>query len=59
MKIVLAGAVSLFGHEEIKRLCAFEEEIIKVCGKEKKVVDLFKIPEDKRIVKLESDIDNL
>lgn len=36
----------MFGHEEIKRLCAFEEEIIKVCGKEKKVVDLFKIPED-------------
>ncbi len=36
----------MFGHEEIKRLCAFEEEIIKVCGKEKKVVDLFKIPEE-------------
>ena len=36
----------MFGHEEIKRLCAFQEEIIKVCGKEKKVVDLFKIPED-------------
>lgn len=36
----------MFGHEEIKRLCAFEEEIIKACGKEKKTVDLFKIPED-------------
>ncbi len=36
----------MFGHEEIKRLCVFEEEIIKVCGKEKKVVDLFKIPEE-------------
>lgn len=36
----------MFGHEEIKRLCEFEEEIIKAVGKEKKVVDLFKIPED-------------
>lgn len=36
----------MFGHEEIKRLCQFEEEIIKACGKEKRVVDLFKIPED-------------
>ena len=36
----------MFGHEEIKRLCAFQEEIIKAVGKEKKEVDLFKIPED-------------
>ncbi len=36
----------MFGHEEIKRLCQFEEEIIKACGKEKRIVDLFKIPED-------------
>ena len=33
-----------FAHEEIKRLCEFEEAIIKACGKEKMVPDLFKIP---------------
>ncbi len=36
----------LFAHEEIKRLCEFQEMIIKECGKEKMVPDLFKIPED-------------
>lgn len=36
----------LFAHEEIKRLCAFQEEIQKACGREKMVPDLFKIPED-------------
>lgn len=36
----------LFAHEEIKRLCEFQEEIQKACGKEKMVPDLFKIPED-------------
>jgi polyribonucleotide nucleotidyltransferase len=36
----------MFGHEEIKRLCAFQEEIIAAIGKEKKEVDWFKIPED-------------
>ena len=36
----------MFGHDEIKRLCAWQEEIIKAAGKEKRVVDLFKIPED-------------
>ena len=35
----------LFAHEEIKRLCAFQEEIQAACGKEKMVPDLFKIPE--------------
>ncbi len=39
-------AALLFAHEEIKRLCAFEEEIQKAVGKEKMVPDLFKIPED-------------
>ncbi len=39
-------AALLFGHEEIKRLCEFEEEIIAACGKPKMVPDLFKIPED-------------
>lgn len=36
----------LFAHEEIKRLCEFQEEIQKAIGKEKKVPDLFKIPEE-------------
>ena len=36
----------LFAHEEIKRLCEFQEEIQKAVGKEKMVPDLFKIPED-------------
>ena len=36
----------LFGHEEIKRQCAFIEEIVKACGKEKIQMDLYKIPED-------------
>ncbi len=36
----------LFAHEEIKRLCEFQEEIKKAVGKEKMVPDLFKIPEE-------------
>ena len=36
----------LFAHEEIKRLCEFQEEIQKAIGKEKLVPDLFKIPEE-------------
>ena len=36
----------MFGHEEIKRLVAFVEEITKACGKEKMEVSLFAIPED-------------
>ena len=36
----------MFGHDEIKRLCAWQEEIIKAAGKEKRIVDLFKIPEE-------------
>ncbi len=36
----------MFGHEEIKRLCAFQEEIVKEIGKEKVEVELHKIPED-------------
>ena len=38
----------MFGHEEIKRLIAFEEEIIKAVGKPKMEVDLFAIPTDIR-----------
>lgn len=36
----------LFAHEEIKRLCEFQEEIQKAIAKEKMVPDLFKIPEE-------------
>ncbi len=35
----------MFGHENIKKLCAFEEEVIKVCGKEKMEVSLYSIDE--------------
>ena len=38
----------MFGHDEIKRLVAFQEEIIKSVGKEKMEVSLFAIPEDVR-----------
>ena len=36
----------MFGHEEIKRLCEFQEMIKKEIGKEKVEVELHKIPED-------------
>ena len=36
----------MFGHDEIKRLVAFEEEIVKAIGKEKMEVSLFAIPEE-------------
>jgi len=36
----------MFGHEEIKRLVAFQEEIVQACGKEKIQVELFSIPEE-------------
>ena len=36
----------LFGHEEIKRQCAFIEEMVAVCGKKKIEMELYKVPED-------------
>ncbi len=36
----------LFGHEEIKRQCAFIEEIVKTCGKPKLEMELYHVPED-------------
>ena len=36
----------LFGHEEIKKLVAFQDEIQKACGKEKREVKLFAVPEE-------------
>ncbi len=36
----------MFGHEEVKRLVAFQEEIIKEVGREKFEVDLFQVDEE-------------
>ncbi len=37
----------MFGHEEIKSICKFiEEQIVPVVGKEKKVIELYHIPEE-------------
>ena len=41
----MVGAI-LFGHEEIKKQCAFIEEIVKECGKTKLEMDLYHVPED-------------
>jgi len=34
-----------FGHEEIKKLCEFQQEIVRDCGKDKIIPNLFKIDE--------------
>lgn len=36
----------LFGHQEIRRIVEFQNEIAKACGKEKREVKLFQVPED-------------
>lgn len=36
----------MFGHEEIKRLCAFQEEIVKAAGVEKAEIQLFEVDEE-------------
>ena len=36
----------LFGHEEIKRLVEFQAQIQQACGKEKREVKLFSVPEE-------------
>ncbi|MCR5175977.1 MAG: polyribonucleotide nucleotidyltransferase [Anaerovibrio sp.] len=36
----------LFGHEEIKKIVAFQDEIQRTCGKEKREVKLFAVPEE-------------
>ena len=41
---MLAGI--MFGHEAIKKLCAFQEEIIKEIGKTKREIVLYSIPQD-------------
>ncbi|MDY2851061.1 MAG: polyribonucleotide nucleotidyltransferase [Candidatus Borkfalkiaceae bacterium] len=41
----MVGAI-LFGHEEIKRQCAFIEGIVAECGKKKLEMDLYHVPEE-------------
>ncbi len=41
----MVGAI-LFGHEEIKRQCAFIEDIVAECGKKKLEMDLYHVPEE-------------
>ncbi len=36
----------LFGHEEIKKIVEFQQKIMTECGKEKREVKLFKVPEE-------------
>jgi polyribonucleotide nucleotidyltransferase len=41
----MIGAI-LFGHEEIKRLCAFQADIVKAIGKPKKQIDFYTVPQE-------------
>ena len=41
----MVGAI-LFGHEEIKKQCAFQEEIVKQVGKPKREMELYHVPEE-------------
>lgn len=38
-------AALMFGHEQIKKLCAFQEEIVAACGKEKRGIELYAVDE--------------
>lgn len=38
-------AALMFGHEQIKKLCAFQEEIVTACGKEKREIELYAVDE--------------
>ena len=38
-------AALVFGHEQIKKLCAFQEEIVAACGKEKREIELYAVDE--------------
>ena len=35
----------MFGHEQVKKLCAFQEEVIAACGKEKREIELYTVDE--------------
>jgi polyribonucleotide nucleotidyltransferase len=41
----MVGAI-MYGHEEIKKVCAWVEEIAKVAGKPKKEMEFYHIPEE-------------
>ncbi len=53
----MVGAI-LFGHEEIKKLCDFQEKIVAEIGKPKRQIELYKIPEeiDKAVREFASDM---
>lgn len=36
-------AALMFGHEQVKKLCAFQEEVIAACGKEKREIQLYTV----------------
>ena len=38
-------AALMFGHEQIKKLCTFQEEIVAACGKEKREIELYAVDE--------------
>lgn len=38
-------AALMFGHEQIKKLCVFQEEIVAACGKEKREIELYAVDE--------------
>lgn len=38
-------AALMFGHEQIKKLCGFQEEIVAACGKEKREIELYAVDE--------------
>ena len=38
-------AALMFGHEQIKKLCAFQEGIVAACGKEKREIELYAVDE--------------
>ena len=38
-------AALMFGHEQIKKLCAFQEEIVAACGKEKREIEVYAVDE--------------
>lgn len=38
-------AALMFGHEQVKKLCAFQKEIVAACGKEKREITLYSVDE--------------
>ncbi len=43
-------AALMFGHEQIKKLCAFQEEIVAACGKEKREIELYAVDLEKQSI---------